>query len=173
MRARAPHKAGVHAFTLIELVVVVALLAVLTGMVVPMFGASLRGIQQKGTRNDFVSLIAFLQARAVVESREYRLYMREKEGEFWAARHTAMDGEDKVFEPVEEDFGKLEKLPPRVEFDVSKAPRDSRQKANYIGFYPNGACDRALITLRDPRDAKKVFSIKTTGALGRVEVKEL
>ena len=170
--ARARIITAEQGFTFLELVVVVTLLAILTSMVVPMFSASMRAIQHRSSRNDFVSLVAFLQARSVAESREYRLYLRETKGEYWAARLEAMDGEDKVFKPVDDPYGQLQTLPPRVKFDVSKAPRDSREKANYIGFYPNGGCDRAVIVLSDINDREKSFRLATSGALGRIEIKE-
>jgi prepilin-type N-terminal cleavage/methylation domain-containing protein len=159
-------------FTLLELIVVMAIIGIITGMVVPVFATAFAGIQLRNARSDFLSVLYHTQERAVAESREFRMFLDTKENAFWVEVVVEIDDNEKIFEPVDEDFGLKKTLPPYLKFERVRAPKDRKHNANYIGCYPNGACDRATIILQDTRARDSRFEIKTLGTLGQVEVKD-
>ena len=167
-RAKPLHSAG---FTMLELVVSVALLAIITGAIVPIYANSMNAIQQRNARHNFVSLITFIQERAVAETREYRLYIDQREQVFWVEFQIDEDLEGKHFVMVEEDYGRLQPVPRNLEIQQVRARRDRSANAQYIGCYPNGASDIARVVFRDTRDFRSGFEIETQGSMGKIEVK--
>lgn len=159
-------------FTLLELIVVMAILAIITGMVVPIFATSFAGIQLRNARSGFLSVLYHTQERAVAESREYRLFLDTKDNSYWVEYVAEVEDDKKTFEAVTEDFGVKQTLPVYLKFDRIRGPKDREHNANYIGCYPNGACDRVTIVLQDTRSRESRFEIKTLGTMGNVEVKD-
>ena len=104
---------GLRGFTLLELVVVMALLAIITAAIVPLYGNSMAHIQLRNAQNEFVALLSFVQERAVAESREYRVYIDDEAGVYWVMYEEGYDkkNDEKVFTEVEADFGKEQSLP--------------------------------------------------------------
>lgn len=172
---RARHSgAGICAaagFTFLELLVVVTLLSILSAAVVPLYGASMAGLRLRSIQNDFISLLSFVQERAVADSREYRLYLNTQDGSYFVMYLAEYDGQRKIFEYVEADFGVEQFLPEFIKMDKVKAREDRNMRMNYIACYPNGACDRATVTLLDTRSRSRRVDISTLGTLGKFEVK--
>jgi prepilin-type N-terminal cleavage/methylation domain-containing protein len=165
--------AGARAgFTLLELVVVMVMLGIITGLAVPIFSGSLTSIQLKNARSDFLATLYHTQERAVAESREFRLYLDDKKHVYWVMVHTRTTLDEKEFEEVEEDFGRARPLPPYLEFDRVQARKDRMENAHYIACYPTGMSDRAEVAIRDIRARNRRFEIAVEGPLGRVEVKQ-
>ena len=157
-------------FTMLELVVTVALLAVITAAIVPLYANSMNSIHMRNARANFVSLIAYIQECAVAETREYRLYINTQEQVFWVEYQVEDDAEGKLFEVVQEKYGRLQSFPRYLEVQQVRARQDREARAYYIGCYPNGASDIATITFRDTRDFQEGFSVKTMGTMGKMEV---
>jgi hypothetical protein len=61
-------------------------------------------------------------------------------------------------------------LPERLSLTKVKARKDRKERYYYISFYPNGACDRAEVTLQH-EDGRGV-TVATKGSLGQLEVKD-
>lgn len=162
-----PYAAG---FTMLELVVTVALLAIITASIVPLYANSMNTIRMRNARSDIVSMIAFIQERAVAESREYRLYIDEQEQLFWVEFEVGEDAEGKQFLMVEEEYGRLQRFPGNLEIERVRARRDRTVDADYIGCYPNGASDIATLTFRDTRNPREGFELETLGSMGKIEV---
>jgi len=157
-------------FTMLELVVTVALLAIITAAIVPLYANSMNSIHMRNSRANFVSLIAYIQECAVAETREYRLYINTQEQVFWVEYLVEDDAEGKFFEVVQEKYGRLQSFPRYLEVQQVRARQDREARAYYIGCYPNGASDIATVTFRDTRDFQEGFSIKTMGTMGKIEV---
>jgi len=157
-------------FSLLELIVVLSLIAVLTGMLVPMFSSSVSSIQFRNARNDFIARVQFVQELAVRDSREYRVCLDKDKNTYWVERLVAEDKGEKIFEPVEEDYALPALLPPFIELTKVKARKDRKSNTTYIGCYPNGASDRAEITFVDKRTRGRVVRMETLGVVGKVEV---
>jgi len=155
-------------FTLIELVIVLAIIGMLTAGAVPVFRGSFAFVQEDHAVRDLVATIKYGQERAVTDAVEYRLYLDRDEGEYRLMRFKAMEDEEKVFAPLDERLGEPVRLPVRLTMDRVQARKDRQRNAYYIAFYPNGGCDEATITLR-PNTGRSI-RIETNGALGRLEV---
>jgi len=157
-------------FTLLEMLVVMALLTVLTMMIVPLYGYSMSMMESRSARNDLTSLIDYVQQRAVVDSREYRIYFDEETRAFWVAIFAGVEEDEAIFQDVHEDYGRVQYLPTHLEFETLPRNVDRHRELHYLAFHPNGASDRASIEVKDGRGGDGGFRIETLGALGKVEL---
>jgi len=62
-------------FTLVELVMVVAVLLVVAGMAVPNFNSAMRSVRLKGSVSDYAGLLQSARIRAVDDDRYYSVYI--------------------------------------------------------------------------------------------------
>lgn len=157
-------------FTFLELMVVMAMLAIITAAVVPVYSAAMAGLQSRNYKNDLIAVIHFTQQKAIVASREYRIYFDDDEGQYFVMAWARMDDEEKIFEPVPEAWGEKKTLPRNLSFKKVPKQKDKKLHLPYLAFYPNGACDRAEIRVEDARGSKGNFSIETLGVLGKLKV---
>jgi len=160
----------VGGFSLLELIIVLAMISIIAGMVAPMFGATMSSIQFRNARNDLIGLIQFVQEIAVRDSREYRVYLDKRENTYWVERLVEHKGTTKVFEPVTEFWGQKTRLPDYVELTQIRARKSRGGNELYIGCYPNGASDVAKVTIQDKRRRGRLMRLEVSGALGRVDV---
>ena len=159
-------------FTMLELIVVLTLLVLITGAVVPLYVNSMGAVQIRSSRNNFISMLTFVQERAVAESLEYRVYIDSEQDSYWAMYLEAVEDDKKIFAPVEAEWGREQFFPDYLHFDRVKARKDRERHAQYIGCYPNGACDRATVVIQDERDRERRYEISTLGSLGKFEVED-
>ncbi|MBN2309716.1 MAG: type II secretion system protein [Candidatus Hydrogenedentes bacterium] len=167
----APHRAepGRHGFTLIELIVVMTILALMLGVVVPLYQGSLTWVRTDRATRDFVALMKFAQERAISHATEYRFYMDYDTGAYWLMRLAAIQDGEKVFEDVPE-YGGRRLLPEGLSLRGSHARNDRDREAHFIAFYATGACDYATVKLS--RGPGETTTIDTKGRLGQLEVDE-
>jgi len=158
-------------FTFIEMIVVMTALAILTAVVVPVYGKSISAMKARSARGDFVAVLLFAQELAVRESREIRLCLDEDEGTYWVEGWVSGFGEDKRFEPlVDGAQSGVRQFPESIELARVRAREDRKRDVHFIACFPNGACDRAQLTLKRDGRGEADISIATTGSLGGVEV---
>lgn len=158
-------------FTFLELVVVVTILAVLTAMIVPVYGDSVSAMKRRSARGDFVALLYFVQELAVRQSREVRLYIDGREGAYWVEAWESGHGDEKEFVPVSDRaYGGVRYFPEQFEITRIRARSDRGRGIHYLSFYPNGACDRASIRVSNGGRGDGSTTITTTGVLGQIEV---
>jgi prepilin-type N-terminal cleavage/methylation domain-containing protein len=159
-------------FTFLELVVVLALLAVISAMIVPVYVRSMNAIQMRSARNGLIGTLRFIQELSVKESREYRLYVDAKNGSYWVMRMAKVVQGEKNFEPITEAWGAETKLPDRFVITNIKARKEGKEKALFISCQPNGASDQAVITVRDGSAKNRNYKIVVHGPMGKIEVQE-
>ena len=158
-------------FTFIEMIVVVTVLAILTAVIVPVYGNSISAMKARSARGDFVAVVLFAQELAVRESREIRVCLDEAEGAYWIEGWVSGFGEDKVFEPVVDGSRSgVRRFPDSIALTQVRAREDRKRDLHYIACFPNGACDRARITLGGVERGEGAVTIATTGTLGGIEV---
>ena len=167
--ARTPLARG---FTLLELIVVLSILATISAAVVPIYGSSMQSLDIHNARRDFLAVLHFVQQRAVSESREYRLYINEDEGCYWAMYLAGVEDEEKVFEYAPTEFGERIYFPEHLHISRINAEKDRKRKAHYVACYPNGACERIKITFEDDRGRRRRFRVETHGYMGKIEVED-
>lgn len=160
------------AFTLLELLVVIALIASISLAIVPVYVSSMNGIQLRNARNDLIAAIRFAQEMAVRESREYRIYFNDQDNTYRLASLAGLDRDEKVFEPAGAPLGAGQNLPDFLAFDRVTARRDRQTREYFVACLPNGASDKATIRLRDTRIRGGRFDVEVEGPLGKVTLKE-
>ncbi len=163
---------GGGGFTLLELIVVLTLIGVITACVVPIYAGSMNAVATRGARSDFISKLRFIQELSVRESREFRMCIDDENSTYWVERLAGLEDNEKVFQPVEEDYGVETRLPDYLKITRVKARKLRGSNTYFIACHPNGACDAASVTMTDGRLRGGGFTIEVAGTLGRVEVKE-
>ncbi|MCX8066059.1 MAG: hypothetical protein N3G21_12970 [Candidatus Hydrogenedentes bacterium] len=167
-----PRNENTRGFTLLELVVVTAFIAVLTGMIVPIYNRAMYSLRVRNTIQEITSTIRYAQEKAVAESREFRILIDEKNNEIRTVRLVEIKGDKKEFEPISDNEGGVSiKLPDTVKISRVNAGRDRTLGMYYISCYPSGASDPAQIEIQTADRAHRRIVIKSLGALGRFEVK--
>ncbi len=168
-------------FTLIELVIVAAIILVLVAISTPLFRHTFRDLELRDAAYNISKMIQYAQQRAVIEEKKYRLlfdfnkkayrllvWNKEKEADNSSAegaegaRLPAGQEPASGWKEVTGRFGGYFYLPEGVRF------RGDRDK---ITFLPNGRCDKASLYITNKEN--KTFEIKTTGRTGYVEIFEV
>lgn len=166
---------GLHnrtGFTFLELIVVLALLAIISAIIVPVYVRSMNGIQMRSARNGLIGTLRFIQELSVNESREYRLYVDVKNNVYWVMRMAKLVDGEKKFEPVAETWGAETQLPEQFVITNMKARKERGQKGLFIACQPNGASDQAVISVRDDHRGSRKYKIVVLGPMGKIEVQE-
>lgn len=159
--------------TLIELIIVAAIILVLVAIASPLFRATFRDLELRDTAYNLSKLIKYGQQRAIIEERRFRLlfdfdkgaYHLLVKGDEEEELETALEGESVLkekWENVEGRFGKYFYLPDGIKF---KGEQDK------ITFLPNGRCDK--ITIYVVGQKNKTIEIRTNGRAGYVRVSEV
>lgn len=158
-------------FTLIEMVVVLALLALITAIIVPVYGNSIMAMKARGACGDFVAELLFAQELSVREAREVRLYLNERERTYWLEFWISGFGEEKVFEVRSDGPGSgVHHVPESVKLTQIRARSGIGRGLYYITCFPNGACDRSSLRMEEDGETARGSTISTTGVLGGVKV---
>jgi len=166
-----PARRGAGGFTFLELIVVLSILAVLTAIIVPVFGDSVTAMKRRSARGDFVAQLYFVQELAVRESREMRLYIDTRRGAYWIEGWVSGHGDDKIFEALaNHSQGGVRYFPEQIKIGRIQARTDRGRKVHYIAFLPTGACDKASLQFANGARGEGSTTIATTGVLGGVEV---
>jgi len=164
---------GRSAFTLLELLVVIIILAAISMGIMPVYVSSMNGIRMRNARNDLISTIRYAQEMAVRESREYRILFNVEENSYRLEYLAGLnEREEKVFEPVGTLFGEAQKLPEFLALQRIDARRDARTRDYFIACLPSGASDKATIRLQDVRRRGSRFVLEVEGPLGKVRMEE-
>ncbi len=158
-------------FTFIEMILVVTVLAILTAVIVPVYGNSISAMKARSARGDFVAVILFAQELAVRESREIRVCLDQEDGTYWIEAWVSGFGEEKYFEPVFDGAQSgVRRFPESIALTQVRAREDRKRDLHYIACFPNGACDRVRLTLARAERGEGQLTIATTGILGGIEV---
>ncbi len=146
-------------FVLIELVLVAAIILVLAGLAIPLFGSPFRDIQLKDTSQNLVQLMRYVQAKAIAERKFCRINFDFAKGIFWPTVES--DTHSGEFSRIKGKRGKAHNLAP----DISIAG-----KSAFVTFYPDGSSDQAKIEISHSRG--KAFTITTPRYIGDVKIEE-
>lgn len=159
-------------FTLLELVVVMAILAILSAMIAPVYVFAMDGIRTRNAQQDVIAILRYAQEIAVRESREHRVYFNKDTGAYRLMRLAGLEEDEKVFELANTlNQGEM-MLPATMVFENIRARRDRTTREYFVSCLPNGASDEAVIRLRDQRSRGSYFEITVEGPLGKIALKE-
>ncbi len=126
------------AFTLIELVLVLALIAMLLAAVAPRFNGFGRGQRLNNTVESFLAASRFARAQAIATAMPHRLETDLAEGTYWVSRFEAQ-----TFQPVDGAWGRPTPLPNDVDIDVERIDDTG---LTVIDYAANGSATPATVT---------------------------
>jgi prepilin-type N-terminal cleavage/methylation domain-containing protein len=153
------------AFTLLELVVVLFIVALFASLVVPRIGAFLsHGDTNKAIRQ-IRGLVRYLAGMSASTRTPYRLHYDLDEGRCWVSRH----GEDGEFTEEQEMLTRPLHLPQGVRFQDISTPRGVYTEGEaYTDFFPTGWVEDTLIHI----EGGSLVTLKLLHLTGDVKVYE-
>lgn len=139
------------AFTLLELVLVLLVIAIIAGMVAPRLMGFARGRDTENAALQIMSMLRYARGQAVADSAVYTFNMDTKNGTYWVAVETGPEDQI-VSTPVENSLGNQRSLPEGI--TMSFTPGDTTQKTNnqtaeVIHFYEDGRTETGTIVLKN------------------------
>lgn len=142
-------------FTFIELLIVIVIIGILTGMVMPKLKTAYNNFQMDSFVKNVYYLAKYLQASAIYSRQVYRLDIVEDEnGQYFLAKYKSDEGE---FANIKGRFAKPYMVPQGV--TISLEPQDKTS----IFFYPDGSIDETKVIYRDKADKEIVLVFKGSG----------
>lgn len=145
-----------RAITFIELLIVIVIIGILTGVSIPQFRKTFSHLELESFVKDIYYLSRYLQGSAVSQGKIYCLNIDKEPEGFHATYKKESD-----FLNAEGRFGKLYKFPDGI--SVSVDPPD----INNIYFYPDGSIDKIKITFKN-RYEEICLVIK--GTIGEIQI---
>jgi len=154
-------------FTLIELVVVIALISIMFTVAIPRIGGGPLADGLRTACQRLVTSIPDIRDRAVREQEDYHLNINIDTNLFWVTRNGMTEDE------VEAAESKGYQLPGGVDILGVEYPDTGRLESGrtFIRFYKKGYSDKAQIHLRDEDDEKRSLLIEPF--LRRVQLSDL
>lgn len=154
-RTKFQNKTG---FTFLELVFVVLIMSVLTGISVPLFRKTYSNMQLVQSCSDLSGALNFARQNAILNRNEYRLVLNTDDSSFWI-EYKALEADKPVFKKIEGKFGKIYYLPKNLKITADK---------NILTFYPNGRSD--IITIVITNNLKS-YTFSTEGTAGYAKIR--
>ena len=147
------------AFTLIEILLVMAVMAVIAGLTVPSFGRSFKALKLKKTAEDVAFLMRYAQSRAVSKSQTLSLAFNSERSQYWISQGAT---DDMSSGRISSHLGRPRKIPTGVDVELEQES---------MSFHPDGSIDKQYvyvcqedrcytISSREQRGAVHVFDEK-------------
>jgi prepilin-type N-terminal cleavage/methylation domain-containing protein len=127
-------------FTLFELVLVMAIIAVCAAVVAPYLGGFARGRVLPNTATQFAATARWCRSQAISEGVTYRLNFDAENGKWWVTK-----GDGKIFKPVTDELGKEYVLPEGLVIETTLQPAED---GLYATFDPAGRSTTAAFKLK-------------------------
>jgi prepilin-type N-terminal cleavage/methylation domain-containing protein len=168
---RAPRS---HAFTLIEIMVVIGIMAIVMTMSVPMVYKIWRKEPMRTALSSVEEVLSNARARAILQNTRTEVIFHPKEGRFEISGGSAAPRSDSAASVGTEinpspasDSGLSGQLPDGVTIDmldVNLTEYKDREEA-HVRFYPNGTCDEMTLILRDDQNQQRGVTLEITTSL--------
>ena len=141
-------------FTFVEILLVLVLIGVFTGLIIPRVGGLFFGYEFHATVNQVEKLIRSSQERAILDNRIYRLSID-------AGKKSVRVDVRSVKEEEAEDFVMLDESG-KHEISVPEGITMRMMGIDVVFFYPDGTSDKTKFILAQNEDRKATFSIGKT-----------
>ena len=169
------NREGSLGFTLIELVVVVAIIGVLTAMIIPEMRGSYEDAVLRSTARKLISTFDLAYSRSVSLNQLHRVHLDRMRGKYVIEQRSRSGESLNGFAPVRDVPGAEGTLDPRISIQLQQPlmPDESSGDAqnqpgidlgtpvleDAIAFYPDGTADAMEILLRDRAGFKLMMRI--------------
>jgi type II secretion system protein H len=172
------------AFTLIELMIVVALIGIMTAVILPEMKGTFEDALLRSTSRELIDAFSVAHSRAVSFNQPHRVRLDAHGGHFIVEKRVRERGGEE-FAPVHDVPGSDGKLDTRILVDVrspgsastesapgspseSENETSTRERRDVITFYPDGTADAREVLLEDRQGFRLVLRINPTTAHIRV-----
>lgn len=149
----------VQGFTLVELLLVVIILSIISGIAIPSFKKTYLNLQLNNTADNIAYLLRLGQARAVTQRSQYRLVFNPEFKSCWLEKEVSIN--PSTFERLSSKFSRNIVVPSGIIIQIEN---------RIINIYPDGKFDPVEIYLKNRNE--KTLLISTIGSLGYVEVQD-
>ena len=161
-------KSGRDGFTLIELIIVLVIIGIASGLVGIMIGKGSGGLEMKTVTKEISSILRYARNHSVSEKRTYCFVINKEEGAIRLYAH-----KDEAEDNNEEDNEEKEMLPvidrPLPE-DLLISIDDDDSDVLYMEFFPQGNSSGGTIKLENEKGS--IFFIDVNRITGKVEVEK-
>ena len=148
-------------FTLIEIILVLLLLAIVSGLTVPNFSKTYQRLELKKAANDIAYLMRYAQSRAIAKGHQIRFEFAEDfTGYELKEQSSDKKQADEEFKNISGRLGN--------HFQVPQILHVSSEDT-VINFFPDGTIDKQRISVCSVKE-EKCFTISTQEQRGRVLV---
>ncbi|HEX9047964.1 MAG TPA: GspH/FimT family pseudopilin [Verrucomicrobiae bacterium] len=169
--------AGPAGFTLVELMVVIAIIGILTAMMIPEMKGSFEDALLRSTGRELINVFDLANSRAVSLNQTRRVRLDEKSGRYLVEK-LVVDNGTEDFVPTDDGAGGKGELDARIAIEIrqpggpdTESQATAPRTESAITFYPDGTADAGDILLRDRDGFRLLLQINPVTA--HVQVVEL
>ncbi|MEK6679138.1 MAG: prepilin-type N-terminal cleavage/methylation domain-containing protein [Nitrospirota bacterium] len=156
-------------FTLIELIVVIALVAIFFSFAIPKLGDVTEADLRRNIRH-LTGTISYLRDEAMMKKREFRLNYNIAMNEYWATE-VVKSGTQAEVKRLETVFVNKNRLHGDIRFkDIVILGHQGSVEEFFTQFYPNGWVEKTVIHLQKGED--KHYTLIVMPLTGKVKVYE-
>jgi len=188
MRVHPSSRRSPAGFTLIELMVVIAIIGIMTALMIPEMKGSFQDALLRSSSRELINVFDLAYSRAVSLNQKRLVLLNEQTGQYQVEKQVMENGQEN-FVPADDMPGNNGQLDPRIAVKFhqpEESPSDDNTPAKTpapavesgkasddvtIAFYPDGTADAGEIMLRD-RDGFRLL-LQINPVTSRVHVVEM
>ena len=165
---------GKRAFTIVEMVVVIVLVAVLAGMIAPRLGGAGQGAKLRASARRFFVTAQYARDFAATHRCDCRVVLDPAKGEYYLIYQPDPQRRPSEFRRIRGGPGKGEQLGEGVRFGLVRSESPFRRdgairKDRGITFHPSGQSDAAVVQITDGRGTYSLLVFPSRGQSKLVE----
>ncbi|MBU0700228.1 prepilin-type N-terminal cleavage/methylation domain-containing protein [bacterium] len=146
-------------FTLLELIIVIFIIGILSGIAAPCFQGAFDRLQVQEACQRIISLIRYSQQRAVMERLRYRLNIDFHENRYWLTVEENPLISPGWYQRVNGQMSRVCHLPQGVTIEGYSC---------FVTFYPDGRIDKAGFILTNKKGA--TYTLSTGAGIGEIKI---